>query len=220
MGVTEYLEDLVARIDAPFLDSVCITPFNYQISEFSQLGQFMGLTARFQEVNEAHVVFNYGIRVNCLPPTPILDVWPIQGSVLFRIPCTFSPWETSSLARVLASLSAAFSPVCTVEYLYITMPGHSLSIWIRALTSMQWLGFFRPFFAVKNLYLCKNIAECIASALQELVGESVADVLPALERIFLEDVQPSGPDEDAIGQFVAARQLSGHPVAVSHWIRT
>ena len=220
MGVTEYLEDLVARIDAPLLESVCITPFNYQISEFSQLGRFMGLTARFQEVNEAHVVFNYGIRVNCLPPTPILDVWPIQGSVLFRIPCTFAPWDTSSLARVLASLSAAFSPVCTVEYLYISMPGDSLSIWICALTSMQWLAFLRPFSAVKNLYLCKKIAECIASALQELVGESVADVLPALERIFLEDVQPSGPDEDAIGQFVAARQLSGHSVAVSRWNRT
>jgi hypothetical protein len=215
-GVTEYLEDLVARIDAPSLDSVSITLFYDQISEFSQLGRFMGLTARFQEVNEACVVFDYDIMVKFLPPAPILDVWSMQGSV-FRIPRVFSHWETSSLARVLASFSAAFSPVCTVEHLFISLPGDSLSIWICALTSTQWLGFFRPFSAVKNLYLCKNIAECIASALQELVGESVADVLPALERIFLEEVQPSGSDEDAIGKFVAARQLSGHPVAVSHW---
>jgi hypothetical protein len=33
----------------------------------------------------------------------------------------------------------------------------------------------------------------------------------------LEELKPSGPVQEAIGQFVAARQLLGHPVAVSRW---
>src|SRR6266849_10703638 len=32
--------------------------------------------------------------------------------------------------------------------------------------------------------------------------------------IFLAGFEPSGPFQEAIGQFVAARQLSGHPVAI------
>jgi hypothetical protein len=37
--------------------------------------------------------------------------------------------------------------------------------------------------------------------------------------IFLEGLQPSGPVQEDPGKFVAARQLSGHPIAVSPWER-
>ena len=70
---------------------------------------------------------------------------------------------------------------------------------------------------VKNLYVSWNCSECIAFALRDLVGESATEVLPALESLYLEDLRPSGLVKEAIGPFVAARQLLGHPVAVSHW---
>jgi hypothetical protein len=58
----------------------------------------------------------------------------------------------------------------------------------------------------------------ITAALRELVaGESVSEVLPALRSVFLEEPLPLGPVQEAIGQFVAARQLAGHPITVSHW---
>jgi hypothetical protein len=82
------------------------------------------------------------------------------------------------------------------------------------------LEVFHRFTSVKNLYVCKEFAQCIALALQELVGEIMMEALPALESLFLEELQPSGPVQEAIGQFVAARQLSGHPVAISDWDRT
>ncbi|KAH9990788.1 hypothetical protein BJV77DRAFT_1011270 [Russula vinacea] len=59
----------------------------------------------------------------------------------------------------------------------------------------------------KNLYISENSAQCIAPALQELVGGRVTDALPALESLFLEDFAPSRPVREAIEQFVAARQL-------------
>jgi hypothetical protein len=53
-----------------------------------------------------------------------------------------------------------------------------------------------------------------------LVEERMTEVLPILQNIFLEELQPSGPVQEGIGQFVAARRLSGHPITVSSWVRT
>jgi hypothetical protein len=52
-------------------------------------------------------------------------------------------------------------------------------------------------------------------SLQELVGGRTTEVLPALQSLFLEELHPSGRFDKAIGKFVAARQLSNHPVAIS-----
>jgi hypothetical protein len=74
---------------------------------------------------------------------------------------------------------------------------------------------------VKSLYLSQVVVPRIAPALQELIGERVAGpgVLPALQTLFLEDLNLSGPVQEAIGSFVSGRQFSSHPVAVSHWER-
>jgi hypothetical protein len=87
---------------------------------------------------------------------------------------------------------------------------------------MQWLEIFHPFTAVKNLYVSKEFTQCIAAALQELVGERATGVLPALENIFLEGLQLSiqvGVEKVGVENFVAARQLSSHPITVSLWKR-
>lgn len=73
---------------------------------------------------------------------------------------------------------------------------------------------------MKNVYASKEFVLGLVPALQELVEEGVTDVMPALETLFWEELQPSGPVRDAIGRFVAARQLSGRPIAVSDWNRT
>jgi hypothetical protein len=74
-----------------------------------------------------------------------------------------------------------------------------------------------PFTATKNLYLYKDFVPGIAAALEELTGRRITEVLPSLQNIFVEGLKPSGPFQENIGQFVAARQLSGHPVALSVW---
>ena len=73
---------------------------------------------------------------------------------------------------------------------------------------------------LKVLNILNSYVYCsprIAPALQELVGIKVTEVLPALQTLFLEGPLPSGLFQDNIEQFVAARQLSGHPIAVSRW---
>jgi hypothetical protein len=77
--------------------------------------------------------------------------------------------------------------------------------------SSQWLDLFRPFTAVKYLYITRYIAPHIARALRELVGERVTEVFPALQNLLLDDTEPV---RETIEPFIAARQLAGRPVAV------
>jgi hypothetical protein len=85
------------------------------------------------------------------------------------------------------------------------------------LKNTPWLELLHRFTAVKDLYLSKEFALSIVPALQELVGERTTEVLPTLQNIFLEGFQSSGLIYEGIGQFVAARQVTSHPVTVSCW---
>jgi hypothetical protein len=215
LWISEYLEYLMAHIDAPLLDSLRIA-LSYEdifdICGIPQLCQFMGRTARFQALNEAHVDFDYeGILVTSYPPTQTVD--EESG---FRISGRFLIYGPSIMAEALTPL---FPPIHMVEDLYIYGNEELLSAWEDPVENVEWLEIFRSFTAVKNLYLRKEIARCIALPLQGL-GEGVTDVLPSLECLFLEDLELSGPVEEAIGQFVVARRLSGHLVALSSWNKT
>jgi hypothetical protein len=106
-----------------------------------------------------------------------------------------------------------------VEHLYIYWRQYFPPQWQDKTENVQWLELFHPFAAVKNLYLSKVPAPHIVPALQELVGGRMIEVLPTLQNIFLEGLQPSGPIQEGIAKFVTARQLFDHPITVSHWER-
>ena len=206
-GDSDYLDEFVARIDAPLLDSFFMSFFGQFIFNTSQLAQFTRRTTTFQTLNEAHVNIDHNVvRVGSLPPTWI----PNENSGL-TITCRAIIWQVSNAVEVFASL---FPSIYIVERLYMYGPRSFSSHWQDPI---QCLEVFRPFTAVKKLYVIKEFAQHIAPALQELVGERVTEVLPALESLYLEELQPPGHVQEAIRQFVAARQLLGRPVIVSQW---
>jgi hypothetical protein len=129
--------------------------------------------------------------------------------------CRQSDWQLSSLAQVCGS-SFPQALIFAVEHLYI-QSGLPQSHWQDDIESSQWLELFYPFTDVKNLYISSELIPHITSALQELVGERAIEVLPALQTLFLEVTFPLGPVEEAIGQFVASRQLSNLPIVISRW---
>jgi len=210
-GVNEYLEDLVARIDAPLLDSIWINFCCRPTFDIPQLAQFMRRTTGIQALNEAHVDLGLDrVEVRSLPPMRTFD-----EKARLRISCTQTYWHRVS------SMAPVFTLPCIpmVEHLYIYGPRDLPPQWQDALWNIQWLEVLRPFPALKNLYISREFARSIATDLQELVRGRETDVLPALESLFLEELQPSGPIQEDVGKFVAARQLSGHPVTVSLWER-
>jgi hypothetical protein len=70
---------------------------------------------------------------------------------------------------------------------------------------------------VKTLYLSEEFARLIGPVLQELVGSRATEVLPNLQNIFLEGLEPSGAVQEGILQFVAMRQVTGVPIAAFPW---
>jgi hypothetical protein len=171
----------------------------------------MKRTTRFQALNETHVDFYFNVnfdqcvvRIDTQLSTKTLD----DKSTL-----TILHRESDGLLLSLAQVFTSFIPsIYMVEHLYL----YGRPQWLDDAEGIQWLEFFRPFTAVKNLHISQYFARFFALALQDLVRDRAADVLPVLESILLEDADPV---EEAIGPFVAARQLSGHPVAVSRWNR-
>jgi hypothetical protein len=205
------LDDLVARINAPLLDSLYIEFFHQLIFDTPQLVQFFVRTPNIQPPVEACIVFR-DRSVEIASP----KIFPSR--VMLRISCSESDWQLSSLAQVYSSsLPEAFIP--TVERLIIREDEYRRPSWQDDIEDSQWLEVLHPFTALKDLHVSREFLPRIAPAFQELAGERVTEVLPALQCLFLEDLPPSGPVREAVEMFVAARQLAGHPIAVSHWDR-
>jgi hypothetical protein len=207
-GVIEYLEDLVTDIDTPQLHDFRIAFFNQIDFDTPQLAQFINRTPKLGK-HCAAVIFEDGFtRVKLSPGTLEIE---ISG----REP----DWRLSSIEQVCNSF---LHPLSTVEDLYIEHKYRQL-VWKNdAIENTLWLQLLLPFTAVKNLYLSKEFAPGISATLQELIGGRITEVLPTLQNILveaLEGLEPSGPFQENIGQFVAARQLSDHPIVISVWYK-
>ena len=78
----------------------------------------------------------------------------------------------------------------------------------------QWLEVFRPFSAVRGLYVCEMLEPLVTAALGELSGDRTMEVLPALETLSLDELKPSGSARDAMESFIIARELLDRPTVV------
>ncbi len=201
-GVVEYLEDLVTYVDAPQLEDLFITFFNQIDFDGPRLAQFISRTPILGDC-DAHVKFDDGAARVGLSPSPRISK--------INVSCIEPDWQLSSVAQVCNS---CLPPLSMIENLYIEHQ-YSKLVWKNdAIENTLWLELLLPFPAVKSLYLSKDFGPGIAAALQEIVG---TEVLPSLQNIFVEELEPLGPFQENIGQFVAARQHSGHPIAISVW---
>jgi F-box-like len=210
-GASEYLDDLVAHIDAPRLEYLDICFFNQILFHTPQFARFISRTPTLNVPEKACVSFEHGIaRANLSSQTSG------YGELILEISCRPSDWQVSSLEQVF---NGSLPPFSTLEDLCIFEHPFSQQDWQGEIEDKLWLDLFYPFTNVKNLYLSEVFAPRIGPALRELVGGRMEEVLPALQNIFLEGLQPSGPVQNTIGHFVAARQFTSRPIAVSRWDR-
>ena len=207
-GSSEYSEEILARIDTPRLINLDVTFFNQIIFDTPQLFQLISRTPTPRAPKKCLIEFGCrSVFVRFF--SHISD----HGVRSLKILCKVSEWQLSSLQQVC---TLSLPPASTLEDLYITEGSFGPPLrWQDDVENTLWLELLHPFAAVKNLHLCKKFAPRIAPALQELVGGRTTEVLPALENILLEGFQPSEPLHEGIENFVAARQLTSHPVAVS-----
>jgi len=212
-GDSEYLEDIVSRLEAPLLGHIHIISFNQLIFDTPLLRHFISRTATFRETIRAPILCDeHHVQISFYPGNEAdeEDLW-----LELWILCKPLDWQISSLAQVC---STSFPPFLTLERLDIDIQKdrNSLLKWQDDMEDTQWLELLRPFTSVKDLVLSEASVPFVAPALQGLSGERVTEVLPALQKLFLTGPQPSGPVKEAIGKFIAARQLAGCSVTVHH----
>jgi len=199
-GVSEYLEDLVARIDAPRLRTVTITFFNQLIFDVLQLSQFLSRVEAFQVLDQARINLLYTSVDITLSGKTEADHHP---NIQLEILCMRLEWQLSSLAQLCDSL---LPPFAALERLDIdTRFGQR---WEDDMEDTQWLELLRPFSTVKDLRTSNGRDQGAIPSLQELGKEGAKLTLPLPQNVLFWSLQK------AIKQFVTARQLSGHPVTV------
>jgi F-box-like len=207
-GDTEYVEVVMAHIDAPRLDDMLTILFNDIVFDTPQLTQFISRTPIMQALKNARVTFDGDAATVKL--SSLVDGRYKRLEVY--IPCRELDWQVSSMEQICAS---CLPPLPTLD-LHIRGNPHYRQHWQGNVDNALWLRLLQPFTSVKNLYLSEEIAGRIVPALQELVGDRATEVLPTLENIFLEEGQQSGPVQEGIQQVVAVRQATNHPIAVSY----
>jgi len=178
-GVSEYLEDFVARIDTPLLDNVDIVFFVHHIFHVQQLSGLIIRSETFKPLEQAFIeLHSWTLRITLRSPTR-------PSRFFMGIRCHTMLWRISLMAQLCNDLSPLLSHVERLELYGNPCPVSALP---SDMESAQWLNLFRPFTAVQNLHVSKLIVPLVAPVLQgpNVPGEGHTDALPALRELILE----------------------------------
>jgi hypothetical protein len=206
-GDSEYLEDVVGKIDAPALERVTITFFNQLVFDTPLLCDFFSRTEVFQEPHRADVTLARShIRFTLSQHEGVAN----RRMLKVGISSSVLEWQLSSLAQFY---STSLPPLPTLECLGIHTNFPMGPESTDEIESALWLELLNSFITVKDLVLLGPLVRYVAPALRETTGEGGPNVLPALRHIFVGWFNPSA--REAIAQIVTARQLCGHPVSLN-----
>jgi len=209
LGTNKYIEELVVRINAPSLRDISVAFFNEPLFDISQLNQFIGRAKIFRTPDRAVVDFD---RSSAFPQFSLVEDQANGVTLEFLVSTTPPEWQLLSLALLSSSPS---SPLRPSSFKRLDIQNRFTSN--TDMKKVRWLELLRPFTSVKDLYLGNRIAPHITRMLQDLAGEITAEVLPALEHVFVQGCQQLEALRESIGPLIAARQLVGHPVAIHRW---
>ena len=201
-GSGEYLEDLLARIDTPFLQEITIS-FQHWISDAPQLRQLICRTEGLRSPNQARIIKHQSAISLKFRQAPAQSI----GSSIIRYPpIEFKPislsiqdWQLSSAAQFCLQSVPLLSGVKRL----IVDSTTEQALWQNVVGPSDWLNLFRPFSAVEELYVCRRLGSPVAFALAGATEQ--AEILPALRSVFFEKFASV---KETINPFVAARGLS------------
>lgn len=213
-GCNDYI-DLMAQINAPLLRHIRITIFDQPLLDLDIL-QFTKFVGRLQVLKTPHR-FVIGFDDDCPDAQFSLYERPAERTTLeFTVSCASLEWKFPSLTALFGSPSSPFR-LSSSERLEILAIYTSGVDWLGGTADILWLEILQPFTAVKDLRIDTDTAIHLARTLQELPRERVAEVLPSLQDVFISEHRLPGVAREAMRPFIAARQLSGHPVTVHRW---
>jgi hypothetical protein len=206
-GISEYLEDLVAGIDAPYLQDIELKFSNKSIPNLPKLSEFIDRMG----IHKSHR------RVDILSSADAISVSFIQPRaptcIKLQVSSTHSSTQLFTIARIFTRFS---SSLLDLEDLRIgsTRP----FAWQYSLKDelLPWLKFLKAFAGVKWFHIAGNFMTDIISALK-IPDEQREAVLPALRKLYISQPGPHHASlREGVVAFMTSRRLSGHPIAVEY----
>jgi hypothetical protein len=223
-GASAYLEDLLARIEAPFLSHVNITFFNQLIFEVPHLSQFIGRMEMLKSAKVAEMESSFGSGVSLKLDRPSASATPgtlSTGTTVGEhhplslcVSCGVLDWQLSSMAQICSQ-----SPLLSnVQHLDIRADYLQLGYqWQEDMDSIAWLELFSSFTSVETLSISGELCPHVAPALEVVatrmrVAALEAPFLPGLRVLHFECCRKSA----LVEKFAAARKDFDCDVEVQH----
>ncbi|KAI9449235.1 hypothetical protein BJY52DRAFT_270560 [Lactarius psammicola] len=201
-GITEYLEDLVAGIDAPRLEDIKVALFDESFFHFSKLSEFVDRI----EMHKSHRRADIKLSKNTISISLIQSGAPTR--LKFRFFCEGLSKQLNLIARICISFSAF---LFNVEDLRISTTQPS-----SLRDHEAWVKIIHHFRGTKWLHVADGHSTNFVRALQQ-PDRQRKTVLPALHKLYIWQPGPRyAPLREAVVSFVTSRRLSGHHIAVEY----
>jgi hypothetical protein len=196
-----YLEDLVARIDSPQLNQINVK-YSCQLSriQVAQLFQFINRSEqpRIGQITHADVNFlSFLVTFEMYPYLGRRPGCPVSGVIHGQR--TWS--QVSEITHVFSQPSAMHSRVAHLK-LHRSQADAGCS-------PDEWLHLFCQFSTIRTLHVSRMFSGHVAFVLEAVTEEMAAEVFPVLDFIYLD-----GQPVSCVEKFLAARQISSHPVTI------
>jgi hypothetical protein len=213
-GVSEYLEVLAGRIDAPRLEYFQILFFNQLVIDVPQIIRFL---THLEWVGKPSSQLSFNLtRCACM----LLYTHSSQSgpTVRWSVICQGLDFQVCSAIQICRQIIPLSSGMEVLEIKRQNMWYKGVSAGIRPddIDPTLWRHLFRSFPSVRRLTISAELEPFIAAALRRLTasGSSAPDVFPLLESLSIDELTPDKATKEGIESFVTARQHSGHPVTV------
>ena len=203
IGDCKYLEDFVARIDAPQLTWFEITywvlPDDFEVP---QLCRFINRSEHFKQTLPRTCRLAFLHRL-----VELRIATSIPGNFSVRVVCEGTDWQISQITHALGRISPLLSDMVRFTILGVRMKSDPEEVIELVTDNILWLQLLRLFPSVQTLLVFSQFAGHVSRALEDIAGVMVTEVLPTLDLLCLQDQPMSSVDK-----FIAVRQDSGHPV--------
>ncbi|KAI9452118.1 hypothetical protein BJY52DRAFT_1190522 [Lactarius psammicola] len=203
-GVKEYLEDLVAQIDTPRLDYFRISYFNQLDFQVPRLSKFICRTQNLYLAQFQHARIDFGVS-NVYVSLYCEREELLESHFSLQISCRGLDWQVSHVAEILSQSAAILSNVGDLSIDARDLPSGEKDY----MDGTEWLDLFRPFVAVDTLHVSGKLAGHVAHGLEGVTEEMVAEILPALRSLCLEEEPLT-----SVERFVEVRRFSCRPITV------
>ena len=203
-GTSKYLDNFVARIDAPRLGDIDITFFSQPTVDALQLGRFIERIEVQTSLSQADVETSaHSVSICFSQPGG-------STKVKVQISCEQLDWQLSSIAQICDQFSAFLFRINDLGIDSIQSPSGNDNM-----DDEQWIEIICSFGRATDFRVAGVHVTDILCALRSVDRVLIADtvVLPSLLSLRLQEPMPIvGPLWDAAESFISSRRLWGCPV--------